>query len=82
MRQRQLRLFELLSVVNDLQLISSMCSACGNASHVATAGKTGLDGGLVVGLAGGGGFFFVFDPNGEESAAPVPLQEGSLSVVL
>lgn len=38
---RQLRLFERLSVVIDLHLISSMCSAGGNASHVATAGKTG-----------------------------------------
>lgn len=42
-------------MVNDLQLISSMCSACGNASYVATAGKTGLDGGLVCVSGGVGG---------------------------
>lgn len=37
LRQRQLRLFRQLSVVNDLQLIWSMYSACGNALHVVTA---------------------------------------------
>lgn len=54
-------------MVNDLQLIRSMCSACGNALHVATAWKNRLvmDGGLV------GGGFFVFDRDGEESTAPV-----------
>lgn len=41
---------------------------------MATAGKTGLDGGLAWGGEGGeGGCFFVFDPSGEESAAPVPV---------
>ena len=30
------------SVVNDLQLIRPMCSACENAVHVVTAWKTGL----------------------------------------
>lgn len=39
-------------MVNDLQLISSMCSAYGNALHVATAWKNRLvmDGGLVGGF--------------------------------
>ncbi len=58
-------------MVNDLQLISSMCSACGNALHVVTAWKNRLvmDGGL----AGG---FFVFDPDGEESTASVCFWPG------
>lgn len=40
-------------MVNDLQLIRSMCSACGNALHVATAWKNRLvmDGGLVGGVS-------------------------------
>lgn len=47
-----LRLFGQLSVVNDLQLIRPMCSACGNALHVVTAWKHRLvmDGGLVGGF--------------------------------
>lgn len=42
LRRGRLRLFEQLSVVNDLQLIGPMCSACGNAVHVATAWKNSL----------------------------------------
>lgn len=81
-RPRQLRLFERLSVVIDLHLISSMCSAGGNASHVATAGKTGLGrkarrgGGCGEEVKRGGGEFFVLDLNGEESGAPVPVRRG------
>lgn len=39
LRQKQLRLFGQLSVVNDLQIIRSKCSACGNTLHVVTAWK-------------------------------------------
>lgn len=41
-----------LSVVSDLQLIGSLCSACGNASHAVTAWKNRvvMDGGLVGGF--------------------------------
>lgn len=42
-------------MVIDLHLISSMCSAGGNASHVATAGKTGLGRGARRGGGGGVG---------------------------
>lgn len=52
---RQLRLFERLSVLIDLHLISSMCSAGGNASYVATAGKTGLGRRARRGAGRGGG---------------------------
>lgn len=38
----RLRLFEQLSLVNDLQLIRPMCSAHGNVLHVATAWKNSL----------------------------------------
>lgn len=55
-RPRELRLFERLSAVTDLHLISSMCSTGGNASHVATAGKTGPGRRAGAGgLQGGGG---------------------------
>lgn len=70
-----------LSVVADLHLIRSMCSAGGNASHGATAGKTGPgrrgpgDGCRRGGAPARRGFF-VLDANEEESTAPVLVRGG------
>lgn len=59
-------------MVNDLRLIRSMCSACGNALHVVTAwmNRVVMDGGLV-------GGFLCLHPDGEKSWV-----RGPVSVVL